>query len=158
MKLINSMLIGSMIAVTLFSCNKKDSNSNNPNPPGATIVGTWKTVAMESDKEVELGIGMTKNIFLAIHPCQQDNLETYTSKTSGTRTQDEGATKCEPGDPQTIGVVPYTISGDTIHFGANAYFKILSVDQTTLKYSFPSTWKQGNDSFQIVITSTLQRQ
>ena len=113
---------------------------------------------MESDKEIELGAGKTKNYYLIYDSCSRDNLETYSSATNGTRTYDEGATKCDPSDPQTINVLPYTISNNFIDFGGGIGFQLVSVDKTTLKYSYPVDWKTDTDSFEINVTVTLERQ
>lgn len=158
MKQLKQITFGIAATCLLFSCNKTGDNNNGTNDPQTpTIVGTWKAVAMESDKEIELGIGPSKNYFLVYDSCSRDNLETYSSATSGVRTYDEGPTKCDPDDPQTQSNA-YTYANNFIDFGGGVGFKVVKLEASRMQYQYPVDWETEKDTFQIMVTVTLQKQ
>jgi len=161
MKQLRQFSFGLAAILTLFSCNKKDDNNSNPNPPVATLTGTWKITAMTSDKDVPAIISgtMTRDIWKEVPDCIKDNTETYQS--DGSVVYDEGATKCDAADPQKkTGSYAYSHPALTV----NGYqLTVLQLDATTLKYSQSTYYyyynsNQQYDSLAIVATLTLQRQ
>lgn len=76
--------------LTLIRCKKDD-----PTPTELLTGGTcWKTVLLE-------GYDQANNLWTAvpIEDCEADNC--FTFKTDQSFSVDEGAVKCDPGDPQT---------------------------------------------------------
>ena len=84
----------------LFSACKKDDKS------AAEILqsGSWKL--SKDEEKLSTETAWTVN---TIEACSADDFTTYTSATA--YTYDEGATKCDPADPQTS-AGSYTISAD----------------------------------------------
>lgn len=163
MKKLHIAATAGLLAALMVSCSKKDDNTtpNNPNQP-SSIIGTWKTIAVTSDKDVpsQASGTMTKDIWLEAQSCVKDNTETY--KSGGEIVLDEGATKCSASSPQTR-TGTYSYQGTTLTVN-NQASTVLQLDNTTLKYSktvkyyFINTSTQSLDSTDIVATTTQQRQ
>jgi len=154
-----------LLAALSVSCSKDDNNTtpDNPDPQQpASIIGTWKTVAITSDKDVpsQATGTMTKDIWLEAQSCVKDNTDTY--KSGREIVMDEGATKCNPSSPQSQ-TGTYTHQGSTLTINGAAH-NVLQLDNTTLKYSrtakyyFINSSTQSLDSTDIVATTTQQRQ
>lgn len=91
-----------------------------------------------------------------IDACQKDN--TYTFVSAGTGNVDEGLTKCDPGDPQTIPFNWNFASNETVlhtsttfFSGASNDFTITTLSETQLVVSFPYTPPVG-PTLQMVVT------
>ena len=86
------------IWIGLFSigCNKDDDDTA-ASKKDLLIAGSWKLTAVVSDDD---GDGTYEtNDFIHFLDCYTDNY--YTFKTNGELEMNEGATKCDPADPQT---------------------------------------------------------
>ena len=86
------------IWIGLFSigCNKDDDDTA-ASKKDLLIAGSWKLTAVVSDDD---GDGTYEtNDFIQFSDCYTDNY--YTFKTNGELEMNEGATKCDPADPQT---------------------------------------------------------
>jgi len=86
----------SLIALVTFSgCQKDDP----PPPPTKTelISRNWKATAMTAVFPAPIG---TVDALAQLQPCERDNI--IKVKADGTYTVDEGATKCNPTDPQIV--------------------------------------------------------
>jgi Lipocalin-like domain len=79
------------LAFTLFAC-KKDAAT--PTKTELLTAHAWKITASEATLN-----GVKQDIFAQMSTCERDNFETF--KTDKTFVSDEGATKCDPSDPQT---------------------------------------------------------
>ena len=81
-------------SLVLFAACKKDSSS--VNVEATLTTGKWQL----SDATVGIpGSSLTIDVYDSIPACVRDNF--YTFAADGTLTVDEGATKCNSGDPQT---------------------------------------------------------
>ena len=79
-----------------------------------------------------------------LQACQKDNI--YTFAAAGTGTMDEGASKCNSGDPQSVPFTWNFASSETIlHIstplfsGSGNDFTLTSLTETELKVTFPYT-------------------
>jgi hypothetical protein len=114
------------------SCNKDDDS---PPPKTKTQLisqSTWKFSG------ATVG-GNDVSAFL--QTCQKDNILTF-SATGGTGTLDEGATKCNSGDPQTNPFTWNFLNSETELFisatlfsGGSSTFTLVSLTETTLVLS-----------------------
>lgn len=84
--LVLSMIVGS--ALIFNSCKKDDDASASTNTE--KITGTWTA------SDLILG---GQSLWSSVEDCSKD--DNYTFKADGTGTFDEGATKCDPDDPQS---------------------------------------------------------
>ncbi|MFM9028652.1 MAG: lipocalin family protein [Bacteroidota bacterium] len=95
-----------VLSIALFNSCSKDDDSNNTTAPTKTQLLTahsWKLT------------GLTVNgtdQFASVDACEKDNL--YTFQSNGTGTLDEGASKCDPADPQTTNLTWAFASNETI--------------------------------------------
>lgn len=91
-----------------------------------------------------------------LQACQKDNI--YAFAAAGTGTMDEGSSKCNSGDPQTIAFNWNFASNETIlHIsttlfsGSSNDFTIMTLSETQLVVSFPYTPPAG-PTLQMVVT------
>jgi hypothetical protein len=86
-----ALILPALVIVSMTSC-KKDSKKSNTE---LITQSAWKlqTVGIDNDKNG------TVDLEDAIDACSKDDLTTFA--TNGTGVVDEGATKCDPTDPQT---------------------------------------------------------
>ena len=91
MKNVIQCLSMATLVLTLFAC-KKDAAA--PTKTELLTAQSWKLTAAETTAN-----GTKLDIFATMKACEKDNFETY--KTDKTYIEDEGATKCDPTDPQT---------------------------------------------------------
>jgi len=120
------------ISLLFVACSKSDSNNNSKTKTQLITQASWKFSAASVNGA---------DVSSLITPCQKDNILTF-SATGGTGTLDEGATKCNAGDPQTT---PFTWSFtnnetilhvSTIFFtGGSSDFTIVSLTETQLVVS-----------------------
>lgn len=101
-KLITLFLAVSM-ALAISSCKKDDDNNstpaNNNNSGGGSTPTKTEMLTAKKWKVVGLTVG-GQDFYAQMDACDKD--DTYEYKTDGTYIEDEGATKCDPGDPQEI--------------------------------------------------------
>jgi lipocalin-like protein len=120
------------ISLLFVACSKSDSNNNSKTKTQLITQASWKFSAASVNGA---------DVSSLITPCQKDNILTF-SATGGTGTLDEGAMKCNAGDPQTT---PFTWSFtnnetilhvSTIFFtGGSSDFTIVSLTETQLVVS-----------------------
>ncbi len=166
-------IAGVLIALTLTStilltsC-KKEEKEPEPTPaptpapaPAQTntqkITGkAWKTTAATVDPAYNVGGTMITDWYSQMPACSKDDLMTLNS--NGTYTEDEGASKCDPSDPQVTTGTWVWNSNETIititENGASYNYEIVQNDGTTLKY------KQSEiiGGINYVLTVTCQKQ
>lgn len=94
-----------LLPVIFFITSCEKEKDNNPTPKTKTellTTGTWKFSSATSS-----GI----DVSAALQSCQKDNI--YQFNTGGTGSIDEGATKCNSGDPQTSALTWAWLSNET---------------------------------------------
>jgi len=86
--------------VTVASCKKDDDNNNNNgnNNPGPQLTKKEMLTA-KPWKATGLTVGGA-DFWSLVDACERDNI--FTFKTDGVYIEDEGATKCDSGDPQVV--------------------------------------------------------
>ena len=125
-------ILAFLSTITLFTACKKDSNNNKPKTNTDLLVqSSWKF-----DNATVGGIDVSSQI----QGCQKDNTITFAA--GGTGTLDEGATKCNSGDPQSS---PYTWNfatnetvlhvSATLFTGGSSDFNIVTLNETQLVLS-----------------------
>jgi hypothetical protein len=113
------------------ACKKNNDKDNTPAQKTKTEListGTWKFSSAT--------VGGT-NVSAFLQSCQKDNTMTFTA--TGTGTVDEGATKCNGGDPQTSPFTWNFASNETIlhvsavfFTGGSNDFNIVEISETKL--------------------------
>jgi hypothetical protein len=138
MKNLKQYFLPFCFAILFFSCKKDKDSSGTPSKTKTELItqSTWKfSTATVGGSDV--------SSFL--QSCQKDNILTFVKPVSGTTgdgSADEGATKCNSGDPQTNPFTWYFQSNETsIHIstvlfsGGSSDFNLVSVTTTELVVS-----------------------
>jgi hypothetical protein len=133
-KVIQQLIIFSATFVLLLSLSGcPDKNDDDPVPFDSNVlVGDWKLTALTASN------ASTQNdVYDDLPACITDNIFRFTS--SGTFTEVEGATKCDPGDPDTADEGTWMIQGAEFSYTdkhqATAFFMIITLSQTTFTVS-----------------------
>lgn len=134
MKKITAYFLPLVISLALFNSCSKDDDSNNTTPQTKTQLLTahsWKLTGSKLN-----GV----DDFSTLDACDLDDIATFLS--NGTGNMDEGATKCDPADPQTSPITWSFQSNETIlsiDYGGglvvDATIVALTSDQMKLTYS-----------------------
>jgi len=141
-KLLLSISLTLLIGSVVFVACSKDDNGNTKTKSELMAQSTWKFKAATAN-----GTDIS-NQNPPFQACNKDNILTFvtTANAAGTGVMDEGATKCNAGDPQTV---PFTWSllnsETTLHLSTTLYgsttndFTLESVSETELVVSFGYT-------------------
>ncbi len=97
MKSIKFFAFALMSSALLFSACSKDEETTTPTVAGSTyLVGKdWRMIAAT----LATAGSPTVDMYAAMQPCEKDDLIEFLA--SGSVTMKEGATKCDPADPDT---------------------------------------------------------
>lgn len=121
------------IALTMGACKKDDDSKS---ARDILIEGQWDLTAAKVNPGIEVFPGVViSDLLIDEEPCDADDLTIFNA--DGTATGDEGATKCDPSDPQTYSNGTWSLSSDekqlTIDFdGEEITFNIASITDTQL--------------------------
>ncbi len=141
MKLNIAALFILMNVVLFTSCEKSNGDDDNNEKTKTELISAsvWKY----DNAKIDLDNNGTGDMAVpdgVIELCQTDNTLTFSANGSGT--MDEGATKCNAGDPQTSAFTwTFTSSETVINFtgaifaGVGGDFKIIALTETDLKLS-----------------------
>ncbi|MCU0443417.1 MAG: lipocalin family protein [Microscillaceae bacterium] len=127
----------------LFACKK-----DNEEPP-ASIVGKWKQTA----GVISPALGGITDYFSDNEPCNKDDI--YEFKSNNTYESTEGATRCDPNDPNLWDSGAYSLSSDrkTLTWDGDNY-NVLELSSSTLRISSSFT----SSGVTYTTTDTYQRQ
>ncbi len=133
-KLVIVALIGAIAMVSFQSCQKDDSNS------GGTLEGSWIQVGSTFD-----GVN-TWNDPDEWDDCEKDDITTF--NTNGTYSIDEGATKCDPDDPQISDSGSWSLSSDKKTLTMDGFsLEVITLTSTDLKVSLDLFGSEGTSTF-----------
>jgi hypothetical protein len=96
--MIKYVLLFLLVGFVVFSCKKSSSGGSSNNNVQLVTSATWKydTATLDYNKDGKPDLPIPPG---QISPCVLDNTITFRADSTGTL--DEGATKCNSGDPQT---------------------------------------------------------
>src|SRR3954471_11837852 len=136
------------ISAVLFTACKKEEKTPEPEPaapaPAPALTNTqklagknFKATACTVDPGINTGSVTITNWYAQMENCSKDDLVNF--NTNGTYTFDEGATKCDPTDPQTTSGTWLWNTNETIltikEGSTTSSYNVLVNDGTTLKYT-----------------------
>ncbi len=124
------VLAAAMVAIS--SCKKDENNTSNP----SNNASKKELLTAKKWKATGLTLGGT-DFWPQIEDCDKDNINTF--KTDGVYIEDEGATKCDPSDPQIITTSTWVfIENDTklVYDGDTAKINELSTSKMVLQMDF----------------------
>lgn len=135
MKKISRLPVYFLAMMILFYSCKKEKSTGSGNSQLITA-STWVFSSAQIDQNND-GVGDVAVPPSVLTPCYTDNTLTFSANGSGVL--DEGAAKCNPGDPQTVAFTwSFTNAEQSVNFstsifpGATGEFKILKLDASTL--------------------------
>ncbi len=137
-------IIATLAFIVAFSACKKDKKSTEPSVLSKTQYLTkapWKF----SMERVKSG-GVWTDVTSFLPSCMLDG--TITFATNNTVTADEGATKCDPSDPQTISSNWSFFNNEAMLILDVDSATIITLDANTLKYSR----EDAGDAWEITYT------
>jgi len=144
-KLILKTIASIILFSSLFSACKKSSH-----------VKTSTELLTQSSWKFSKATVNGVDISSSLQACQKDNIIVFAA--AGTGSVDEGSTKCNSGDPQTVTFTGSFTNNETIlHIsaaifaGASNDFTIMTLSETELVVSFPYTPPVG-PTLQMVVT------
>lgn len=150
MKKIFIIIFISTMMLGLGACSNSDDNTSTPannNSPTKTELLTakpWKKVAETVSPAQNIGGRMVTDLYAEEEACNNDDL--YIFNTDKTFKYDEGATKCDPSDPQIWATGTWVFNSDETQMivtfsgsGLKSTNNILEVSSTTAKLSHEET-------------------
>jgi hypothetical protein len=146
-----------LATVLMFSssCKKDDDDpSNTDKITGKNFVMTAWTI----DPPVDIGAGPFSDLFALLPACTKDDITVFNA--DGTMTLDEGASKCEQGDPQTTSGTWSFIDNETklstTVDGNTQVMDIVELTENTLRLSYEETedYGDGEKTYTNTITFT----
>lgn len=154
----------SLVAIFVSSCSKDDDNPAD-NPKTATeylTAGNWKMTALTVNPGINFGGGTITNFYAQMPACTTDDLTKFNS--DGTITDDEGATKCDPGDPQSTTEGTWVLSEDnstlTMDYPEEdpTVLTIVELNGSSLKgtYTIIEDFGAGPEAYTFAVTLSLQ--
>jgi hypothetical protein len=133
MKSIKLFAFALLSSAMLFSACSKDESTTTPTVAGSTyLVGKdWRMIAAT----LATAGAPTVDILAAMQPCEKDDLMEFLS--TGSVTMKEGATKCDPADPDTSpGGTWALLNGDKqlrIIDGDTTFMDVVELNASSLK-------------------------
>ncbi|MFL5741721.1 MAG: hypothetical protein ACJ75B_15955 [Flavisolibacter sp.] len=126
----------------MISCKK--SNNNEPSKTDTISEKPWKFSSGGIDYNKDGTVDLNFSTLAIIPPCVLDNTASF--KSDGTGIADEGATKCDPANPQTSSFTwKFTNNDQSIQIGGNGLlgtggeFRILVLNSSTFSLSKDTT-------------------
>jgi len=119
---------------TFLSCEKDKENPAVKTKTELITTGTWKLTAYTSNPAYDwYGTGdYATDILAALNPCEADGFDTY--KTNGTVEINEGALKCDAGDPQTFTANwQFTNNESKIMYDGFDEYELVDLTETTMR-------------------------
>lgn len=137
MKLLKISAFVLTAALVLNACKKKDDNSNT----GGS--GSKKDI-LKSHSWVASDILVNDtSLWIIVQDCERDNV--FTFKDNDVVTTDEGATKCDPADPQSTDDVWKLLNNDTKIIWMEDTVDILEISSGKLRFGMTD----GGDKYEM---------
>lgn len=131
-------IAGTLLIIVVFTSCSKDDNKNALKSKTSLITQSpWSMTKLET----KTNNGIWSDIYPGLNACTKDNKSTFSS--SGTYTLDEGATKCDPGDPQNSTLSWSFGANETMLTIGTATYTLDQLGETTLVFS-SSSENNGN--------------
>ena len=141
-----------LVALTFAfgACKKDDNNKSNREQ---LIEKNWRMTAVTTDPPINFGGIQFSDLYAQFQDCDKDDLLIF--KTNGTVNYDEGATKCDPTDPQTTTGVWVLNTDETVVTVDGESWTILEISDNRLKVKYTTDFF-GN-GVNSTITATFEK-
>jgi hypothetical protein len=138
-----------VISGTFSACKKKDETT--PASKSKTELITahyWKLSAFTVNPPIDVGGTQVTDVYDQLEACTKDDLIKF--NTDKTYIEDEGATKCDPSDPQTYTSTWNFNSTETIVTVDGSDMTIVNLSDNELKCTFKELYDGINYTYTIV--------
>ncbi len=134
------------------ACTKTDDTPQSAQTRAELLLGRWSISGMMySPAYDQNGDGITENdAFPVLRPCEKDNIVTF--KPNGIQEYDEGPSKCNPTDPQSVPGTWGLNNNDTFLAIDADLWTIIVLNTTTLKISL--AFVEAGITYTVTITYT----
>ena len=155
----------SLATLLVFGSCSKDNDEDNPPAKTKTellTAGFWKVTAITIDPGIIFGTTVITDFYAQLLDCEKDDLMKF--ETNGKITDDGGATKCDPNDPQTTseGTWVFSANGEsvTVSYPGDdpVSFEIITLNETTLSGVFTVIEDFGSGPLTYAFTQTFKLQ
>jgi hypothetical protein len=138
MRKLTLLFLAISMAAFVSSCKKEESSTpaNNNNTGGGSNLTKTEMLTAKKWKLVGLTVGGA-DFYSQFDDCDKD--DTFEYKTDGTYIEDEGATKCDPSDPQVITTATWKFTDNETKLeadGVTATIKELTATKMVLEGDF----------------------
>ena len=140
------LLLAVAASVSLSSCGNDDDEVTPKTKTELLTASGWKATSLTVSPAIDFNMDGTpdSDLMQFVDACSKDDITTF--KTDKTYTEDEGATKCDPADPQVFATGNWTFNGDETavtltETGATQSdtYTIAELTENTLKYTQTET-------------------
>ena len=154
------LLLAVAASVSLTSCGNDDDEVVTKSKTDLLTASGWKGTSLTVNPAIDWDNDGTKetNLTPFIDACSLDDLKIF--KADKTYTEDEGATKCDPADPQVIASGTWSFNADettltTTESGSSTpdTFTISELTESSLK--FTESFTDPSDNVTYTFTSTF---
>ena len=117
-----------------LSCDKDDDDESPKSRTELLTSGTWKRTALTSNPAYDWNAdgNAATDVLSIMLPCERDNFDTY--KPNGIMETNEGASKCDPSDPQTWQTTWALVDNERqIRYDDTYNYTIVELTEITLK-------------------------
>jgi hypothetical protein len=148
--------------LTISSCKKEDEKTTPAKTKTELLTSKpWKSTALTINPGLSIGGTIITDFFAQLPSCSKDDTDKYNA--GGTGVNDEGATKCDPTDPQSTPFTWVFNPSETILTRGGESQNIIQLDETTLKVTTVVDGKEFEDiggipGLNYTITSTYSNQ
>jgi hypothetical protein len=122
-----------VVSVLMVRCSDDDEQKS----PAELIVGIWSLTGDAVSPPIDLGGGPISDFYPFYEPCEKDDVVIVNAGNTGE--YNEGATKCDPGDDQSIPFTWALTNNNTVLVVDGYSFTIVQLDETTLKLQIKET-------------------
>lgn len=153
-----TLLVMSVAMLALGSCKKDDDNNPTPSTSktGILIAKPWKETARTISPAIDINGKMVTDLYAEGEECDNDDI--YKFNADKTYVAEEGATKCNPADPQVWDTGTWSFNADETQLIVNSLvqtnYNILSISGTKATLSYVNV--QNGVSYTTTIVYTAQ--
>lgn len=154
------IILITMVTMVFSACNESTSPSGGGGTKTEMLVGkNWKPVSIVMEPGININGVVVTDWYAQMDACEKDGTTKYLS--NGSYTDDEGPSKCDPADPQTVtGVWVWnpteTVLTQTEAGGSPISINVVSVSAATLVQSISSN--ELGDGLNHKMTATFSAQ
>jgi len=127
------LLTTALLSTLLFTnCKKEETTKTTPVKTKTDLITSakWKTTAFTVNPGIDIGGSIITDFYTQMDDCDKDDTEKF--EVGGLGSSDEGSTKCDPMDPQTVAFTWSFTSNETKLIQDTDTYDIISLTESEL--------------------------